>query len=181
MATLMVGGTGMLSDAAIGLAQRREIVHLVSRHRDRFEDLRRRAGPWGAFLRWHPADYRDAASFRAALEAAWSAAPYHRVVLWGSDPAAWAELTTTVSHLAGAQAWALYFVRGSQHWNGPPPSVPPTCTLRIVILGFVLQGPTQARWLTHQEISQGVLDAVIEQAPYRVVGTVHPWDRRPAW
>lgn len=181
MAVLMVRATGMLAETAIGLAKGQELVHLVSRDRSRFENLQTQAGAYSDFLHWYAADYTESAALRAALESAWGIAPYSRVVLWGSDPNAFSEITMTVARLAGNETWRLYFVRGSQYWNTDPPPVPPTCSIRLVILGFVWEGSERARWLTPHEISLGVLEAVRTDSPYYVVGTVTPWDRRPSW
>ncbi len=47
-----------------------------------------------------------------------------------------------------------------------------------VILGYVAEGGT-ARWLTNDEISAGVIDAIARSEPEHVVGTVRPWSIRP--
>lgn len=65
-----------------------------------------------------------------------------------------------------------------------------------VVLGFVIEG-TASRWLTNAEISQGVIDAIHRArhepygahheldmvpitVPVSIVGTIEPWNRRPA-
>ena len=47
-----------------------------------------------------------------------------------------------------------------------------------VILGFVRQGE-RSRWLTHPEISDGVLEAIEADQPEFIVGQVRPWEQRP--
>ena len=47
-----------------------------------------------------------------------------------------------------------------------------------VILGFKREA-CSSRWLTDEEISQGVLDAISTKQPSYVVGTVTPWGERP--
>lgn len=47
-----------------------------------------------------------------------------------------------------------------------------------VILGFVLAG-NSSRWLTNQEICQGVVKAIESQADRKIIGTVSPWSMRP--
>ncbi|NLG69565.1 MAG: hypothetical protein GX496_08420 [Firmicutes bacterium] len=49
---------------------------------------------------------------------------------------------------------------------------------REVILGFVVE-PSGSRWLTHDGISPGVLEAIDRDAPRWIVGTVEPWSARP--
>jgi hypothetical protein len=45
-------------------------------------------------------------------------------------------------------------------------------------LGFVLEG-NHSRWLTHAEISGGVIHSIQTQSKRHVVGTLTPWYRRP--
>jgi len=49
---------------------------------------------------------------------------------------------------------------------------------QAVVLGFVRDGAA-SRWLTDDEISSGVLDAIASGAPLTIVGTVEPWSARP--
>ena len=37
----------------------------------------------------------------------------------------------------------------------------------------------RSRWLTHDEISQGVLDAIQVGEDVAIIGTVQPWEERP--
>ena len=54
----------------------------------------------------------------------------------------------------------------------------PQLHYRRVILGFVVEGG-KSRWLTHEEISGGVIEAVQKDAERYIVGTVEPWSMRP--
>lgn len=54
----------------------------------------------------------------------------------------------------------------------------PGVEYREAILGFVREGHS-SRWLTHSEISAGVLAAVDSARPRTVVGVVEPWSERP--
>lgn len=47
-----------------------------------------------------------------------------------------------------------------------------------VILGFVIEDEA-SRWLTDTEISNGVIDAVINDKDIFTVGKVEPWKKRP--
>lgn len=47
-----------------------------------------------------------------------------------------------------------------------------------VILGFVIEDEA-SRWLTDTEISNGVIDAVINDKDTFIVGKVEPWEKRP--
>lgn len=47
-----------------------------------------------------------------------------------------------------------------------------------IILGFVTEDD-KSRWLTNTEISNGVIDAVINEKDTFIVGTVEPWEKHP--
>ena len=71
--------------------------------------------------------------------------------------------TAEAIRLAGGAdfAWELYHVLGSssnldEMLRKVP--VPPECAYHQVQLGFVVEG-SRSRWLTHDEISNGVIDA----------------------
>ncbi|WCH45748.1 short-chain dehydrogenase [Lysinibacillus sp. OF-1] len=49
---------------------------------------------------------------------------------------------------------------------------------RQVQLGFIMENG-QSRWLTHKEISQGVIDAIQYDRSINIVGTLQPWEQRP--
>lgn len=47
-----------------------------------------------------------------------------------------------------------------------------------IILGFVIEDDN-SRWLTDTEISNGVIDGVINEKDTFIVGTVEPWEKHP--
>jgi NADP-dependent 3-hydroxy acid dehydrogenase YdfG len=52
------------------------------------------------------------------------------------------------------------------------------CDYHQVQLGFVIENG-ESRWLTNDEISNGVIHAIIHQEPVTIVGTLEPWSMRP--
>jgi hypothetical protein len=54
----------------------------------------------------------------------------------------------------------------------------PTCRLQQVVLGFKVENGA-SRWLSHDEISGGVLEAIRTDRPHSVIGQVTPWSARP--
>jgi hypothetical protein len=146
-------------------------LSLLSRHASRFS----RGGIAG-----YDVDYYDEAAFVAALDAA------GRVDL----AVAWFHTLKIAAprRLAERTQGRLFQVLGSATGD---PSHPdrlltaaavtdglPRCALRQVVLGFQVEGD-RSRWLTDEEISQGVLEAVRSDAHFSVVGTVEPWSARP--
>ncbi len=75
--------------------------------------------------------------------------------------------------------WQLVHVVGSQNamepfsWRPSPPA-----QYQQVTLGFKIESGT-SRWLTDQEIVNGVYAAIVDRRDFSVVGTVTPWERRP--
>jgi len=49
---------------------------------------------------------------------------------------------------------------------------------RTILLGFVVEGKT-SRWLTNNEICDGVIEAIENDARDSIIGTVEPWNKRP--
>ncbi len=56
--------------------------------------------------------------------------------------------------------------------------IPSGCYYRQVQLGFVIENG-HSRWLTHKEISHGIIDCIQKDTLLYVVGTVEPWEFRP--
>ncbi|MCI0764280.1 short-chain dehydrogenase [Bacillus sp. TL12] len=54
----------------------------------------------------------------------------------------------------------------------------PLCNYHRVILGFILQGE-HSRWLTHEEIAEGVIAGIQSKEDEYIVGTIEPWGLRP--
>lgn len=52
------------------------------------------------------------------------------------------------------------------------------CELRQVVLGFKVE-TEGARWLTHEEISDGVLAAIRGDFVFSVIGQTEPWSLKP--
>lgn len=178
MHLLIVGGTGMLEEASRQLARGARVVTLVARRPERLTGF---AGD--AVINRVALDYRTEGALAGALRGAVAAhGPVDLAVTWIHEPGGTAEV---IRELARARApYRLFHIRGSAAAAPdllPLPPVdewPPECLYRQVILGFTVEGG-HSRWLSHQEISQGVLEAVAADAPFTVVGTVRPWSMRP--
>lgn len=54
------------------------------------------------------------------------------------------------------------------------------CSYHRIILGFILED-TNGRWLTHEEISDGVIKGIECKCNEWIVGRVEPWELRPTW
>tara|TARA_R110000744_G_C19180117_1_gene542637 strand:- start:75 stop:539 length:465 start_codon:yes stop_codon:yes gene_type:complete len=139
-------------------------IHLVARSPDRYasrinESLRTR-------LSTSSCDYADDEAFAQALRAAPQLVV--GVIGWihSASPNAWNIVRKTFT---GAD---MLRVLGSSH------NPINTETDRVVTLGFVIE-ESGSRWLTHQEISEGVLDAFLSGRAASIVGTVEPRSMKP--
>lgn len=129
------------------------------------------------------ADYCEESAFRNALATSLAQnGPWDLVVAWIHDREK--QILARVSEERARVAdspWQLVHVLGS---SSDPAAIRrqmmelPGCDYRQVQLGFVMEG-NRSRWLTHAEISGGVIHAIKTGARRHVVGTLTPWEKRP--
>ncbi|MDX9858286.1 MAG: hypothetical protein RBT76_10880 [candidate division Zixibacteria bacterium] len=183
---LVVGGTGMLRTVAIVLAEAGHRVSVVARNKERLVGLIRDTQRSPGVINPIAVDYSDRAAFEAKLrEATAVLGPIAMAVVWIRSDAA--DSLAVVARLLGEQSdpCQVYRILGSQ---AADPSVTTDAhspfdniagvSYRTVILGFKREHE-RSRWLTDDEISAGVLDAIANDRLAAVVGTVEPWDQRP--
>jgi len=157
MHTLVVGGTGMLAGSTWWLAEQGHVVSVISRgvQQISFGHIDGRLNPFMV-------DYRDSKSLSQAIaEAISSYGPIDLAVFWihTDVPDAFQVISNEIARNA-EDPWRLFHVRGSgAHLHPEAPQVPPNCLYRQVVLGFVAEEDT-SRWLTHDEISGGVIEAI---------------------
>jgi hypothetical protein len=184
---LVVGGTGMLRGVSLALAARGHTVSVVARTSRRLRALAESAGELSGRLHPLALDYHEDARLRAALAAAVDAhGPLALAVCWIHSSAQRA-LFTVAEVPGGTNApCRLFRLRGSALSDPSAPDPAPASRLarfpslrvREVILGFVIENGA-SRWLTDEEISRGVLEAIEADRIRTIVGTVHPWSMRP--
>lgn len=168
---LVVGGTGMLSGLVEALAGDGGRLSLLSRQASQL--------PGGI-----DCDYHDELAFGRALEAALDRhGPVELAIAWFHT------LKIAAPRLLAQQVRGRMFqVLGSAtadpahpHRLATAAAVAeglPECRLRQVVLGFRLVDGA-SRWLTNDEISGGVLEAVRADRLLTIVGQVEPWSARP--
>lgn len=181
---LIIGGTGMLVNAALHVAANAEHISLFSRNvsrMQRVENLATNAGSHGMF-HFYPLDYSNLASIRQSVDAALQkSGPADLVIAWihSSSAGTFETLLEEVALLQSSE-WRLYHVRGSNAYlEHASIQVPDGCLYREVILGFVLEN-SKSRWLTNKEISAGVTEAILKDQSRFIVGTCEPWEKRPS-
>jgi molybdopterin-guanine dinucleotide biosynthesis protein A len=148
---LVVGATGMLAGLTRELAARGHTVTSIAR----------RPVGLGPGVTPVPLDYRDSETLEAALARAVEArGPFELAVCWIHTDAPTAPRLVAAALAPGAR---LVQVFGTGVW--PLEDVPLHVAYRRALLGS-----GEGRWLTHDEISAGVLEAVDADQPTWVVG-----------
>jgi NAD(P)-dependent dehydrogenase (short-subunit alcohol dehydrogenase family) len=178
---LVIGGTGMLRGVTRELAKRFDHVSVVARSKSDLDTLEKEKP--GA-IHGIAVDYRNETELRALIRGAVST--YGNVTL----VVAWIhEDGSVIPHVivesAGDAPLTFVHVLGSASADPSRPDLSirkdmeHSCVAyHEAILGFVLEG-NHSRWLSHGEISAGVLKAIETGAPRSIIGTVEPWSRRP--
>jgi molybdopterin-guanine dinucleotide biosynthesis protein A len=155
---LVVGATGMLAGLTRAFAARGHAVTSIAR----------RPAELGAGVTSLPLDYRETEALAAALtEAVEARGPLELAVCWIHTDAPAVPGVVAAALAPGAR---LVQVFGTRVW--PLDDVPLHVAYRRALLGS-----KEGRWLTHDEISAGVLEAIDADLPTWIVGDR---DERPA-
>ncbi len=78
--------------------------------------------------------------------------------------------------------WKLFHILGSSaNLSGIQENLnlPNSALYYQIQLGFIIENG-HSRWLTNEEISQGVIDAIRQNRLITIVGTLQPWEKRPS-
>ncbi|MEM7245868.1 MAG: short-chain dehydrogenase [Acidobacteriota bacterium] len=179
---LVVGGTGMLTGATIALGERATTVTAMARNVTRLKRLHAQVEAGGASYRPQAVDYRDAEALSHALsEVEAEHGPVDLVLGWFHDEESPRRLASSLTGPVD-----VFHVLGSGAAGpGRDPRTDhdairelPGVSYFPIVLGFQVQGG-RSRWLTHDEIVAGCLEALDARTPLHVVGTVTPWSARP--
>ncbi|KPC97268.1 short chain dehydrogenase [Geobacillus sp. BCO2] len=203
MHALVIGGTGMLADVSLWLVRKGYDVSVIARRRARMKQLIDCAGQMASI---NPllVDYRDQEALCSLISRAIQKnGTFALIIAWVHTDGNQA-LSTVIQKNSGhsrlctlyrcirrnaviqknsghSGPWRLFHVLGSRADPAEAKSelcLPVTCLYRQVQLGFVVE-EYGSRWLTHQEISGGVIDAIRRDAPFHLVGTLEPSKKRP--
>ena len=182
---VVIGGTGMLRRASVAIATQSLAFTAVARTSASLDALAGDVGK-GSTRRYCSLalDWDQQEEFVDALSQQFKANPPSLVIAWLHN--VW--LATRIASAIPRNASTCEFLQvlGSAG-RGPhseatalQKAIEPRADLvyRQVILGFKREPPS-SRWLTNDEISDGVLDAVSARQQSHVIGIVDPWSERP--
>ncbi|MGD6855328.1 hypothetical protein [Bacillus infantis] len=177
---LVIGGTGMLKRVIESLCKEGFHVSAMGRSHDHFAKMMVEISvPAGvSFIQ---ADYYCPVQFQEGLiQAVRDRGMFDLAAVWmrsdASDSFQW-----LLQYIAKDDKFTeLYEIKGS-HASREPFKGLDTSSLKWmrIILGFRFEGE-KARWLTHEEISEGVLKAVSLKASLFTAGVTEPWEKRPS-
>lgn len=175
---LVVGGTGMLAGVTRWLAASGYVTTVVARNEARLR----------AFEQSHPlirgmaVNYYESEKLISTIrQSIRDRGAFELAVCWVHT---FEPLQVICDAIADAQQtpWDLYRIRGSGDDDREPDTVdlPPWGRYHEVVLGFVIENG-RSRWLTHREISDGIIAAIASGQTKAVVGLLEPRERRPGY
>lgn len=185
---LVIGGTGMLRQATLELARRGRCISFVARTPSRLEAVRAAAAGLPGTIHPIRADYLKTGRLMSLLrEAIESRGPIDLALCWVHLTAP--DAIPAIAELLASScddAVRLVHVIGTGSDDQPDDVAGIEARVRAharilyrkVQLGFVREGSEQ-RWLTDQEISRGVIEAIDADADHFTVGVIEPHSRQP--
>ncbi|MFZ4451080.1 short-chain dehydrogenase [Salibacterium aidingense] len=180
---LVFGGTGMLAKATGWMTKHATRTVVFGRNQGRLDYLMKSYNSHGLEIR--NLDYTDTEALKHEIKSAYMQhGPIDMVVAWihSTAPAAIQTIKQQISYLQGRRHWTFLHIKGSANdltsiiTSDPDNSA--NCHVKEVRLGFIYNG-SFSRWLTNEEISDGVIQAIKEEKDITVVGTLEPWEKRP--
>lgn len=181
---LVIGGTGMLQRATVAIAERSRKLTAVARTAASLAALARLLADRGSD-RYEALDWNQADEFVFNLQRLVNeVGPPALVLAWLHDMNLGPRVAAAVStpNVPCDFFQVIGSSGGSPHGGAASlrDQVEAVSTVKYfqTILGFEREAGA-SRWLTDNEISDGVLDAIAKREAYHIVGTVQPWELRP--
>lgn len=171
---LVVGGSGMLAGVTHWLVEQGYEVYVIGRSKRKMAKLMSHSE------RIHPlyVDYRQLVDFKQKLKQTFD---WDLIIAWFHHVPENPMETLLESIHEQETNCHLYHVLGSSSNLSEikrTQEIPETCHYHQVQLGFKIEH-NQSRWLTNNEISNGVIEAIKSGQSTYTVGQLEPWDQRP--
>jgi hypothetical protein len=180
---LVVGGTGMLADVSLWLLNQGYRVSSLGRSLTKMENLLKRKTE-NSFLYPVLVDYRNSEELLQKVKnTIQSNGPINLVVAWihSDAPNALSLISQEISLMG--DKWKLFHILGSSadlSQIKQQSKISASCDYHQVQLGFVLEG-NNSRWLTNEEIANGVIEAIKAEESVFTVGVLEPLEKRPKY
>ena len=171
---LVIGGTGMLGNVCVALARQGYVVSVVGRTKSKFQRLISESPVDSIFPM--VVDYNTGDVLDEVMTAIKRRNPFDLIVSWTPN---YKVLEQICELNQGIDAFRLFHVKGSgRYFEDEPICISDNCNYRKVFLGFILENE-RSRWLTHDEISSGVIHQIEMDQPKGVIGRIEPYGLQP--
>ncbi|MED3623601.1 short-chain dehydrogenase [Neobacillus thermocopriae] len=178
---LVIGGTGMLSKVSLWLIENGYHVSVIARNAERMKKLIQEAGSDGRVTPLF-VDYRDSDDLKKNIHQTIKQNGNINIVVAWIHSIAENALQIIVNEVTkGNTDWELFHILGSRanlEEIKKKAVVPINCKYYQVQLGFKMEG-TRSRWLTNEEISEGIIEAIKKKKNMFMIGQMEPWEKRP--
>ncbi|WP_421384000.1 hypothetical protein ACOJQI_05440 [Bacillus salacetis] len=180
--TLVIGGTGMLGGVVEYLVQKGDNVTVLTRSIDKFQRMLSKHNLKPEDVSFIPADYFNTDALVQVLNAHIKMnGPFDQAVVWMRSTAVESH-DALLSVLGGqSQPVEIFKVNGSAASRSKllfPKQQ--SINMHHIILGFKIENG-ESRWLTNEEISEGVISALTAGVPVTITGVTEPWEKRPGY
>jgi len=184
---LIIGGTGMLSDATLSLSEMSAAVTVFARTQRSLAKLGHSLSAYPAQYNPVKVDYLDSVALESSvLSSVEKHGPIDLVVAWIHSIAPEAPLLIAKLVAQSSPGLDYYHIFGSSEAESGNSAAQaramfeelPGLSYHRIILGFIIEG-NRSRWLRDEEISQGVVTAIGNRSSEYVVGVVKPWSMHP--
>jgi|SRR5690625_1645774 len=179
---LVFGGTGMLSKATAWIVEHATQTTVFGRNFKRLLQIKKNSS--GNKLEVRELDYTNISALKDEIKYSFTQyGPIDMVVSWihGTAPEAIPTIKQQISQLQNKH-WTFLHVKGSSSNLDSIVSKEKThseqYSIKEVRLGFIYND-TFSRWLTNEEISNGVIQAIKNEKQITTIGTLYPWEKRP--
>ncbi|QUW22007.1 short-chain dehydrogenase [Sporosarcina sp. Marseille-Q4063] len=171
---LVIGGTGMLSNVCIALARKGNIVSIIGRTKSKFQRIISESPVDSIFPIL--VDYNSSEVINEVEKVIEEKGSFDLIVSWTPN---YNQLERICEMNSGIDKFRLFHVKGSRrYFKDDKIRVPDNCNYREVFLGFIIEDD-RSRWLTHDEISTGVINQIDTDQVTGVVGKIEPYELRP--
>jgi NAD(P)-dependent dehydrogenase (short-subunit alcohol dehydrogenase family) len=171
---LVIGGTGMLSDVCVALAQQGYIVSIIGRTISKFQRIISESPVDSIF----PIliDYNTSEVINEVEKVIEEKGSFDLIVSWTPN---YNTLERVCEMNREIDSFRLFHVKGSRrYFKDETFQIPANCNYRKVFLGFIIEDD-HSRWLTHHEISTGVINRIENDQPTGIIGQIEPYELRP--
>lgn len=179
--SLIAGGTGMLAHMSTWVMKETEMTMVIGRNNKKLERLI--PAGYRKAVRTEQMDYHDTERLQQAIQNFIHCyGAIDCVIAWvhGNAPKTIPAILNQLNN-SQKESWRFFHIKGSStniDIIQKKIDVPKKCLYREVQLGFKMEG-NFSRWLTHDEISSGVIDAIKNDRKKTIVGVLEPWEKRP--